>query len=256
MKPVLFTIGPFNVYTFGVFLALAFILSTFIIWKFGRDELREEEYLDAYLMMSVVSLISGRLVYILFHGQAFGFNVLKYILVRETPGLSIIGGMVGGFVYLLYFIRKKKYLTNHILDLFSIAAVFSMILAKIGEQLGGASYGKETDFVLGIKVIGLSGRRHPVELYESVMFGVIAVILVYIYNNIRRRKWPDGLAFYSFVFLVATTIFLLEFMKLETLYLYGLSIKQIIVLTAMFTVIKPLFDRIKSVRIKTSENKI
>lgn len=245
MKPILFTIGPFNVYSFGFFLALAFILSTFIIWKFGRDELKEEEYLDAYLMMSVVSLIMARLVYILFHIDAFGFNILKYILVRETPGLSVIGGLIGGFLYLLYIIRKKKYSLLHIFDLFSIPAVFSLVLSKVGMQLGGASYGKETDFILGIRVIGLPGRHHPVELYESLMLLIIALILVFIHNNIRRNKWREGTVFYSFVFLTAVTFFLLEFIKLEAVYLYGLNIKQAALLIAILAVIKPLVDRIK-----------
>ena len=256
MKPILFTIGPFNVYSFGVFLALAFIIATFIIWKMGREDLKEEEYLEGFLMMSIISLLSGRLVYILFHWDVFGLNILKYILVRETPGLSLIGGVIGGLLYLVYYIKKKKYHLYHVLDVFSQASGFSLVLAKIGEQLGGGGFGRETDFFLGIKVIGLSGRRHPVELYESILFLLISVLLMFVYNKSRRYKGCEGLVFYLFLFILSLTVFLLEFLKLETVYLYGLSLKQITVLAVVIFTLKPLFDRIKLIRLLKKDNHI
>lgn len=254
MKPVLFTVGPFNVYSFGVFLALAFIVATFIIWKMGREDLKEEEYLEGFLMMSVISLFSARLIYILFHWDLFGMNVLKYILIRETPGLSLIGGLGGGFLYLLYYIRTKKYHIYHILDVFSQASLFSMGLAKIGEQLGGGGYGGETDFILGIKVIGLTGRRHPVELYEAVVFLLISVLLLLVYNKSRRYKGSDGLVFYLYLFSLSFTVFLLEFLKVETVYLYGLSLKQIAVLAVIILTVKPLIDRVRLIRLLKRDN--
>ena len=43
MQPVLYSIGRYNVYSFGIFLALSFILSTFVIWKFAKEEFKEED---------------------------------------------------------------------------------------------------------------------------------------------------------------------------------------------------------------------
>src|SRR3972149_2076530 len=109
MLPILFTIGPFKVYAFGFFLSLSFILSTFIIWKYAKEDLKESEYLDAFLYTSVIALITARIIYILFHFEEFGINILRYIVVRETPGLSLTGGLVGGFLFLWWYAKSQKF---------------------------------------------------------------------------------------------------------------------------------------------------
>ncbi|MCL4338180.1 prolipoprotein diacylglyceryl transferase [Patescibacteria group bacterium] len=227
MLPVLFTIGPFNVYAFGFFLAFSFLLSTFIIWREAKEEFKEEEYLDAFLLTGIAGLVSARILYIFMHPGDFGLNILRYIVVRETPGLSLVGGLVGGFLFLFWYCRQKKYNFGHISDLFSLAASFSLVFTKIGEQLGGAGFGKATNFILGVRIIGQSGRHHPVELYEALLILVLSIVLYYIYNRINRKKWPEGIVFLFFTIFIPVIIFLLEFLKDHPLYLYIFSAKQL-----------------------------
>ena len=249
MIPVLWSVGNFNVYSFGFFLSFAFILSTFIIWKRGHEELREEEYLDIYLIFSLVSLLTARLVYIIFNFSDFGGNILKYFLVRETPGLSLIGGMTGGFLYLWWVILKKKLEFWHILDLFCLAASFGLVFAKIGEQLGGGGFGRETSSFLGVRIIGLPGLHHPTEFYESIIFLILSINLVILYKKIQRNKWPQGLVFCVFSLVVSLTIFLIEFLKVNTLYLYGLNIRQIVTLIIIGVLLKPLIRRLIIIKV-------
>lgn len=244
MKPILFTIGPFNVYTFGFLLSVAFLLSTFVIWKYAKDELKEEEYLDAFLATSFIALISARAVYIVMHFAQFGSNVLKYILVRETPGLSLLGGLCGGFIFLFWFAKKNKYDFLHLADLFSLAACLMLVFAKIGQQVSGSGFGKETAFFLGVRIVGLPGRHHPTELYEAIYFLILFVILCVCYHNIFRNKWPKGFALTIFIAASSIFIFLIEFLKEYTVYLYKLSIRQIIALLMLLIVIKPLYSRL------------
>ena len=163
--PVLYTIGSYNVYSFGLFLALSFLLSTFVIWKYAREEFKEEDYLDAYLYGFMTALVTARAVYIIRNFSDFGFNLLQYILVTETPGLSLFGGAIGAFLFLLYFSRNRKLHFWHILDLFSSGASLALFFIKIGQQLGGAAFGRETDFFLKVRIIGLPKYHHPAELY-------------------------------------------------------------------------------------------
>lgn len=226
MKPVLFTIGPYNVYTFGVFLCLSFIASTFIIWKLAKEELKEEEYLDLYLYTSIAALLSSRLVFIISNFDLFGSSILKYLVVRETPGLSLIGGLAGAFIYLSWYSWKRKKDLMHTLDIFSIAGSFALFFAKIGLQLGGASFGRETDSALGIKIAGMLGRYHPVELYEAFFYLLLGGFLYYLYTKPLKFKHHQGLIFYIFALANFAGIFLLEFFKTYSVYLYGLSLKQ------------------------------
>ncbi|MBI3379241.1 prolipoprotein diacylglyceryl transferase [Candidatus Gottesmanbacteria bacterium] len=254
MSPVLFTIGSFNVYAFGFFLSLAFLFSTFIVWKNAKEELAEEEYLDAFLYTSLASLIASRLGFILFHFNEFGLNFLKYIVVRETPGLSLVGGLFGGFIFLFWYARRIKRNFWKLLDLFSLASSFALILAKLGEQLGGAGFGRETNFFLGIKIIGLPGKHHPVELYEAFLLSILTLILYLIYKRVKRNILPEGLVASIFGIGLALIIFLLEFLKVYNLYLYGLSFRQVGVLILLVAIVVPLIIKFKRRSQKNNEN--
>lgn len=228
MKPVLFTIGNFNVYSFGFLLVMAFLFTTYFVWKFGKEELKEDEYMDGFLYASVISIITARIVYILFHREEFSFNILRFILVRETPGLSLLGGLLGGFIFLLWYCRQKKIPALHFLDRMSVPVSFSLFLVKIGELLGGAVFGRETSSFIGVQVAGLTGRHHPVEMYEGLLYCLLFFSLLLIYNISAKKKWPDGVLFQ--VFLVFFFIFnlIMEYFKIvDPLYL-NLTLRQIV----------------------------
>lgn len=248
MAPVLFTIGPFNAYSFGIFTAISFIIATFIIFKYSKEELKEEEYLDAFLYTSIASLITARIAYILLNFNQFGANILRYFVVREAPGLSFSAGMLGGFVYLYWYAKKKKLDFVHLVDLFSVAGSLGLFFAKAGEQLGGAAFGKETTFLLGVKIVGLPGRHHPTEAYEGILYLVIFIILSYLFQRGIRQKWPYGLIGVIFGQSMALVVFLIEFLKVNTLYLYRLSLNQIIAIIVFILLIKPLFNFIKIIK--------
>lgn len=248
MKPILFSIGPFNVYAFGFLLALSFVLSTFLIWKFGREELKEEEYLDAYFYTSFVALVCARVVYIFLHISDFGTNILRYILVRDTPGLSISGGILGGFLFLYWYAKRNRFNILHLLDLFGMSASFSLGLAKIGQFLGGAGFGIATTLPIGVKVVGSNGLHHPVELYESFLFFVLFIVLFILYSKSIRRKWPKGLIVSVFAWGTSLNIFVLEFLTSRTVYLSVLSFRQIVAAFGAILFVIPIIQRIKYLR--------
>lgn len=250
MAPILFTVGPFNAYSFGIFLSLAFLFSTFIVWKFSKIELKEDEYMDAFLYSCVAALVSARLFYIIKNFNQFGYNILKYFVVRETPGLSMIGAIGGGLIFLYLYSRKKKIDFLHLADILSIAGSAALFFAKIGEQLGGAAFGKKTDLFMGIKVIGMTGRYFPVEILESLAFFLVTVFLIWYYHKAEKNKWPKGLAFYLFLELAAIIIFLVEYLKVTTVYLYNLSIRQIVTLVIIIVLIQPIIRLIRTNREK------
>lgn len=248
--PVLFTIGPYNVYAFGIFLAVSFLFSTFIIWQYAREEFREEEYLDAFLATSIAALVAARAVYIFLHREEFGFNLLMYALVRTAPGLSLVGGLLGGLVFFWSYAKRRKMNRAHVLDIFSIAACLGLVFAKIGQQLGGAGFGRETLGWIAVKIVGLPGRYHPVEFYEAVSFVVLYFLLRWLYRISRQNKWPKGFVATVFALCALLIIFVLEFMKGYTVYLYGLSIRQFAVLVGMGFFLFPLWRMVRAIRIQ------
>lgn len=245
MKPVLFTIATFNVYSFGFFLMLSFIISTFFVYKIGKEELKETEYLDAYLYGSLTAILSARLFYIIFHFEEFGSNILRYIVVRETPGLSFIGAIIGTFFFLIYYCKRKKLDLLHLLDIFSLAFSSGMIFAKIGQQLGGSAFGKPTETFFAIRIIGQLNRRHPTELYESLLYLLLTVFLLFLFSKTQRKILRKGFVFYVFCLSSSIIIFLLEFFKEESVYLYGLTFHQFLAVILLMVIIYPFLKQVQ-----------
>lgn len=252
MMPVLFTIGPYNVYAFGVFLAFSFLFSTFVLWQYAREEFHEEEYLDAFLATCVAALVAARAVYILLHREEFGFNLLMYVLVRQAPGLSLVGGLFGGLIFFWSYAKKRKLNRAHLLDILSIAACLGLVFAKIGQQLGGAGYGRQTEGWIAVRIAGLPGRYHPVELYEALAFLATYVFLRWFYRKAQRPKWPKGLVAGVFGIATLLSVFVLEFFRGSAVYLYGLSIRQIAILVGMAFLIFPLWRKLRAIRLLQS----
>jgi len=245
MKPILFTIGPFNVFAFGFFLALSFLFSTYIIWKYGKDELSEDLFLDGFLYTAVGMLFSARAVYIATHFNQFGTNILKYLVMREYPGLSLFGGLAGGVLVLWFFLRGRKVSFLHITDIFALAFTFSLAFAKLGEFLGGAGFGVKTTLPWGVRIIGLPGKYHPVELYEMLSFLGIFIFLSFVYRKIRKDKSKEGFTSLLFLLFLSLETLFFELFKEKSLFWSSLSFKQIFTLPVIFAVLTILLLQIK-----------
>ena len=108
MLPVIFKLGPFTLYSFGVCLLIGFVLSLFIIWKKASEEhFDEDEVLDTLLATGVWALVGARLTYVFSNWSFFGLNVLMWLNLFGKPGFTFFGGLAAG-VIALYFQTKKQ----------------------------------------------------------------------------------------------------------------------------------------------------
>jgi phosphatidylglycerol:prolipoprotein diacylglycerol transferase len=109
MLPVLVSVGSIKIYTFGVFLVLAFFWGSFLLWRLMRlTSHKEEVVFDGLFIAIALGLFFARFFYVLDNFSQFGFSFLKFILINGYPGLSLYGGLLGAFFVLyLYFLSKK-----------------------------------------------------------------------------------------------------------------------------------------------------
>lgn len=181
MFPVLFSIGNFSVSTFGIFLALSFLYAIFLVWRLARAwELDEERVLDLTLVTFMGGLIGARLYYVVtnpsFFGienPAFGFDFLKILLIHKYPGFSFWGGLGGGFLTLALFARKVKIDFWQAADFASVGLLGGLIISNIGCLLGGCSVGIQSNLFFAIPVVGLLGKRIPVQLIEALLLFIL-----------------------------------------------------------------------------------
>ncbi len=224
MLPVLLDLKFVKIYTFGVFLVLSFFWGMFLLWRSIKlTSYKEEEIFDSLFIALFGGLFFARLFYVLLNFSDFGFNLLKFILINGYPGLSLFGGLLGGFLSLYLYFQLKKADPLAVISYFMPSVFISLAIGKIGSFIAGIDVGTKTKFFLSVNYLGFDGRRHLVGLYEGLFFGLGAYISYKILLAVRREVFPKSFVFYFFCFYFSTVSLLLDKLKANHLYFFGRS---------------------------------
>lgn len=179
MFPVLFSIGKLSISTYGIFLALGFLLGVFLIWRLSRAwDLSEEKVLDLTLLTFLGGLIGARLYFVIEHFQFFSQDLLRIIIFTKYPGFSFWGAFLGGWLSLAYFSKRLKLDFWQSADIASVGFLGGLVLSNIGCFFGGCNVGVVSKVFFAVPVVGLVGKRIPVQLFEGILL-ILALILIW-----------------------------------------------------------------------------
>lgn len=242
MIPIIFNIGPLVFRSYGVFLAIGYIFGTFFLWKEAKKEgLSEEKILDLSILVLLGSLLGARIFYALLNWSEFSSNPFLILAVWEG-GLAFHGALLLGTFVAWYFIKKAKWSFFQIADIAAFSILIASAFGKFGAFLSGADLGTETKLPWGIRFFGSVGSRHPVQIYEILFLGIIALILL----RLKKKPVRRGVIFFSYLILSSLGRFILEFFRSDSTYLFGLKVAQMmsfILVIIGLVVLYYLFDR-------------
>jgi len=229
MLPILFSIGPIKIYTFGVFLVLSFFWGSFLLWKLIRlTAFKEEEAFDGLFVALGSALFFSRLFYVLLNFSEFGFSLLKFILINGYPGLSLYGAFFGGFLGLFIFCTLKKLKFWVLVDYFIPSLFLALAFGKLGSFFSGVEVGTKTKSFLAVKYVGFDGARHLTPFYES-LFLFFGFYLTYkILFSIRKDNLFSGFLFYFFSWYFSFIYFIFDKIKEHRLFFLNFSVNKII----------------------------
>jgi len=234
MHPILFAIGHFHVYSFSIFLILAWLVWSFLFWKSLRsDGVDEDKIFDLTFYATIVAFIVSRAVFVYFHWALFATTFLKIVAIWVQPGFSLYGALIGAVMTLILLSRQQKVRVGHVLDAFALSLPGALFVGLIGALLDGTTVGKLTNLPWAIRFVGFVGRRHPIEVYEMIAMLVVATVIGYLRQQSIQKKWPYGVVGVWFFILFCLLMFPLEFFKESHVYWNSLSANQW-VLVALF----------------------
>lgn len=209
MFPVLLTLGPLTVSSFGLFLALAFLASVFVSWRVAKVyDISEEKIFDLAIITFLGGIIGARIYFVAFNWSFFS-DLEKVVLINRYPGLSFWGGLVGGAFVLWFFAKKFKLDFWQIVDFAAVGFLAGLILGDIGCFLGGCSYGAVSTLPIATPVVGLIGKRLPVALFEAVLIGVT---FAYLWGQVIKFHFAGKVVALSLIFL-GVIKFITEFFR-------------------------------------------
>lgn len=240
MHPYLFEVLGLKIPSYGVMIALAYVVSYFYLMKKTKIYSISKDEISNILFYSVVGgFIGAKLFYIITFWNYFGYSFYEKIInifSIETlrGGFVFYGGFLGGFLTFWLYIKKNKLDFYKVADLFSVALSLAHSIGRIGCFLAGCCHGRATDFFLGVvftspycevshDLIGV--KIHPSQLYESA-----GNFLIFLYLHSRIGKTESGNLFFRYVMMYSILRFIVEFTRGDDRgsFLIGLSQAQII----------------------------
>ena len=231
MRPVLFEVGGFQVYSHSFFLVLGLLVGlAVLLW-----EARRRRWSRGYAaLIAIAAFVGGslgaRVSMILFVGPSAIDTLSQYAIFdpRLGPG-SILGGIAGGYV--------GGYIASHLsgqrctCDAFAPAMALGMAVGRLGDYFSGEDgIGKPTTLPVGVQAPGVDYLVHPAPLYDSAFNLVWFAALLALRD---RPAFQDGNLLKLGIAGYAVFRFFVEFMRNNDVVALGLTAQQIVCLLAI-----------------------
>ena len=192
IDPVAFALGPLKVHWYGLMYLAGFGAG----WWLGRRRTRERwrglravdlDDLMFFLVLGIV--LGGRIGYLLFYGYERLLADPFYAVRVWEGGMSFHGGLIGVIVAMAWFARSRALGFFQVADFVAPLVPPGLFAGRIGNFINGNLWGAPTDLPWGVVFrapAAGSVPRHPSQLYEALLEGVVLFALLWFYSRTPR----------------------------------------------------------------------
>ena len=200
INPVLFSIGPFAVRWY----ALAYIVGIIAGWFYARADyrlaktvgrhgaaLRVTDFDDFIIWITLGIILGGRVGYVLFYNFPHFVAHPMQILELWNGGMSFHGGVLGCIVATIAFGLRRGLSILSLGDVTTAVAPIGLFLGRIANFINGELWGRPTD-VPWAMIFPRGGPipRHPSQLYEAALEGLVLLLLLGVLVRSGALKRP------------------------------------------------------------------
>ena len=142
--------GYFDIASYGAMLALGTIFGAVVAMSLGRrDGVAGDTVIDVVFWAVLGGIVGAKLWYVV---QYWGDFPDKWDLLRSfRSGLVYYGGLIGGVVCVVGYVRHKRLGLLKILDVCAPAAALGLAFGRLGCFLNGCCYGRVTQSPFGVR---------------------------------------------------------------------------------------------------------
>ena len=214
INPTIFKIGPFQIRWYGVMYILGIIASYLLVsYQIKKKSLKIDIDIinDLYLFLVIGLIIGARFGYVIFYNLPFYIaHPLKLFAIWEG-GMSFHGGLIGIICSGFIFTKNRNIDFWELADLVIVTAPIGLGLGRLGNFINVELYGRATNLPWGM-IFPLGGNipRHPSQLYEFLLEGVLLFAILWWIKNFSLKK---GTLFCIFLLLYSIFRFFVEFFR-------------------------------------------
>ena len=217
IDPVILSLGIFDIRWYSLAYIAGFIIGSITIKYLNKKLLNilSNKQIDSFFIWSILGvIIGGRVGYVLFYQTSYLFINPIYILKIWTGGMSFHGGLIGIIISMYLFSKKNNIQFFYLSDLVSIVAPIGLFFGRIANFINNELYGKITNFPFAMIYPEIDLQpRHPSQLYEAFLEGIILFIILLTYFNKTKSDPTIGKISGLFLILYATFRILIEFLR-------------------------------------------
>jgi phosphatidylglycerol---prolipoprotein diacylglyceryl transferase len=195
LDPVAFRLGPLAVHWYGLAYLFAFVGAALIArWLIRRWTLAiSDDDLLTILLAAILGVIAGgRLGYVLVYGDGYYLRNPGEILAVWDGGMSFHGGLLGIMIAGVIVAKMLDMPFLTLWDMGAVGAPVGFLLGRFANFVNGELWGRVSD-VPWAMVFPTGGPlpRHPSQLYEAVLEGVV-LLTVMLFLSAKRPPRPRG----------------------------------------------------------------
>jgi phosphatidylglycerol---prolipoprotein diacylglyceryl transferase len=199
IDPVIFSLGPLHIRWYGLMYVLGFTASYFLVHRQIQQHKYtqlEEQFENLNLVLILAVILGGRLGYVLFYNFSYYIQHPLEILATWTGGMSFHGACLTLILAGLIFCRKHQLDFWKCADIYVATIPVGLGLGRIGNFINGELFGRATNLPWGMVFPeGGPDTRHPSQIYEALLEGVVLFIILWTCRNRPWQKlanWPHG----------------------------------------------------------------
>jgi phosphatidylglycerol:prolipoprotein diacylglycerol transferase len=220
MHPILFEVGTWPVYSYGVLLAVAYLAALQLaVVRARRIGIDGSRIMDLGIYLIIAALVGAKAMLI-----AVDF---KYFMAQPREMLSLVraggvfyGGLIAALLVAVWLVRRYNLRLWTTADLFAPGIALGHVIGRFGCLMAGCCYGRPTTMPWGITFTNpeaaanvgtpLGVPLHPTQLYDA---GAELAILVLLLVTERRGRPFAGRTFWLYVLLYGISRFIIEFFR-------------------------------------------
>ncbi len=228
INPVAVRIGPLSIHWYGIMYLVGFAAAWWLArsraawpakpaWLFRAkpDSSWRAIDVDDFLFYAMLGVIfGGRIGYVLFYGLPLWRADPLYPLKIWQGGMSFHGGLIGVLIGVAIFAWRRA---RHVGDVFDFTAPLpgvGLFFGRLGNFINGELWGKPTTVPWAFLVPNPNGgppiARHPSQLYEAFLEGIVLFTIVWVFT---RRPRPRYAASGLFLICYAVARIAVEFVR-------------------------------------------
>jgi len=235
---------------YGMILMLGVMVAALLARRLMKEAGSDPELIwDALIWVLVLGVIGARLWHVFTPSKSMieaGFSTNYYlthplqILMTWQGGLGWPGALIGGFLGLYIFARRRKLNLSFLADVGVPGLAIAHSIGRWGNFVNQELYGPPTDLPWGIFIRPENRMRdyrqferfHPLFLYESLWNLANGLVLLWLWRK-QRHRLKEGDIFIIYLMNYSFGRFLLEFIRLDFVPFWGINFNQIVFLVTV-----------------------